>query len=78
MSQEVEYVTQWFGVGVDDPSKDKPGLYEIEFTWPGRPIIKIHWNGKKWGRCGKLKASPSWGDKWRGLYAQHKEVANAA
>jgi hypothetical protein len=64
----MQYVTQWFRVGEENPSPTKPGEYEVQFSWPGRPVFRLIWNGTKWTRNGMFKPSVSWGDKWRGLF----------
>ena len=62
------FVTQWFRVGHESPAEEKPGIYEVKFNWPGNPIIRMTWDGKKWKRNGILNPSKAWGDKWRGLF----------
>jgi hypothetical protein len=59
----------WFPVGTENPPPDRPGEYEVRFTWPGSPVMKIRWDGKEWGRIGMFKPSRSWGDHWRGVLA---------
>ena len=56
--------TPWFRVG-DDPVR--PGFYEVLFTWPSGPVIKVFFDGEKWKRIGKMKPNRAWGDSWRGL-----------
>jgi hypothetical protein len=60
-------VTQWFFVGIDNPLATRPGYYEVQFTWPGQPVMRLRWDGKKWLRIGAFKPNAAWGDKWRGL-----------
>lgn len=62
-----KYVTPWFRVGSENPNPARPGIYEVQFSWPGRPIVAMYWTGAKWARIGKFKPNESWGDKWRGL-----------
>lgn len=69
------FVTQWFRVGAENPSPEKPGIYEVQFSWPGRPVVRMQWTGSEWMRAAKLKPSVSWGDKWRGLYEEQTECA---
>jgi hypothetical protein len=66
------FVTQWFQVGSENPSKEKPGFYDVKFSWPGAPVLRIYFDGAAWGRVGKFKPNSSWGDKWRGLHESSK------
>lgn len=32
MNNRINQMTKWFRVGSEDPSPDKPGLYEVQFS----------------------------------------------
>lgn len=63
----MQQVTRWFRIGTENPDPNKAGLYEVRFSWPSAPVIRMSWDGAEWKRVGMFKPSHSWGDMWRGL-----------
>ena len=60
----MQYVTQWFRVGIDHPSR--PGEYEVQPLGWADPQ-RVTWN-ERWMPAEAFVPSAAWGDKWRGLY----------